>query len=62
MHSISYLVSQYPNLTAAAMALKVHREQLKRLVDAGALYDSFSGEIWIKSKTKLSLPDDKKGA
>lgn len=53
MLSIAYLVNQYPNLTAASLALKVHREQLKRLVDAGALYDEASGEVWIRSKTKI---------
>jgi hypothetical protein len=53
---MSYLVSQYPNLTAAALALKVHREQLTRLVDAGALYDANSGEVWIRSKTKIKTP------
>ena len=59
MHSMSYLVSQYPNLTAAAVALKVHREQLKRLVDAGAMYDAASSEVWIRSKTRIQMEQGK---
>ena len=59
MQKLKNLVSQYPNLTAAAIALKVHREQLKRLVDAGAMYDAASGDVWIRSKTKIQMEQGK---
>jgi ActR/RegA family two-component response regulator len=59
IQQLKTLASQYPNLTAAAMALKVHREQLKRLVDAGALCVPLTGEVWIMSKTKLKTENDK---
>jgi hypothetical protein len=60
MYSISYLISQYQTINAAAKALGVHREQLKRLADAGAIYDAFSGDVWIKSKTKLDKAETAK--
>jgi hypothetical protein len=59
MQQLKNIVNQYPNLTAAAMALKVHREQLKRLVDADALCSPLTGEVWIMSKTKLKVENGK---
>ena len=53
MQPIRRLINQHPNLSAAAKALGVHREQLKRLYDADALCSPLTGEVWIMSKTKL---------
>lgn len=54
METLKPLVGQYENLNAAAKKLGVHREQLKRLVDKGALYND-KGDIFIPSKTKLKF-------
>lgn len=54
MKPLKTLIEQRENLNAAAKKLGVHREQLKRLVDKGALYND-KGDIFIPSKTKLKL-------
>ena len=55
MQLIETLINGYPNLNAAANALGVHREQLKRLVDKGALYNEQTGVVFIPSPTKLNI-------
>ena len=56
MKPIRDLVNQYPNLNAAALALKIHREQLKRFYDADAMYSPYLGEVWTRSPAKIILP------
>ena len=59
MVSVRDLIAKYPSIYAAAKALGVNRRQLKRLVDAGAMYDAASGEVWIRSKTKIQMEQGK---
>lgn len=46
------MVNRYPSRNAAAMALGTSQQQLKNLIEAGALVDEH-GQVWIKSKTVL---------
>jgi len=55
MKQLKTLINQHDNLNAAARALGVHREQLKRLVDKGALYNEQTGVVFIPSPTKLNI-------
>jgi len=59
MTPIRQILNQYPTIYAAAKALGVNRRQLKRLVDADAMYDAASGEVWIRSKTKIQTEQEK---
>ena len=55
MKPIKQLAKQYKTTNQAALALRVSHSTLKRLIDADALYNEFTGEVWIMSKTKLDL-------
>lgn len=59
MKTLKSLKEQYGTCNAAGQALGVHQHQLKRLIDKGALYNA-SGEIYIPSKTKISIKDNQK--
>ena len=54
MKSIRDLVKTYPTVGAAAIDLKVHRDQLVRWINADALYNVM-GEVWTPGKNKLTL-------
>ena len=50
---IKKIISLYPSTRAAALSLHVSDVQLKRLADKDSLVDG-SGQVYIKSKTKLN--------
>lgn len=54
MRAIKSLTDQYKSYYEAGKRLNVNPQQLKRLVDKGALY-SDNGDVFIPSKTKLKL-------
>lgn len=54
MKSIKQLIDQDQSTYAAAKAFNVTATQLHRLIEAGAMVDE-SGQVWIKSKTKLKV-------
>lgn len=54
MKPINQVLQQHKSTYAAAKHHEVAAIQLTRLADSGALVDE-SGQVWIKSKTKLNL-------
>lgn len=52
MQKLEKYLSQYRSYYAAGKGTGVNAQQLKRLVDNGALVDA-EGGVWIKSKTKI---------
>lgn len=54
MKTLKSLIDQHKSYYEAGKKLNVNAQQLKRLVDKGALYND-KGEIFIPSKTKLAL-------
>ena len=54
MIELKELTGQYKSYYEAGKQLGVNAQQLKRLVDKGALYNS-NGDVFIPSKTKLKL-------
>ena len=59
MKTLKSLKDQYGTCNAAGKALGVHSHQLARLISKGALYND-NGEIYIPSKTKISIKDNQK--
>ena len=51
---IAQLIDKHKSTYAAAKAFNVKATQLHRLADAGAMVDA-SGQVWIKSNTKLEV-------
>lgn len=55
MNALKSLIDKYKNYADAGKKLgNVNPQQLKRLVDKGALYND-EGEVYILSQTKLKL-------
>lgn len=55
MKKLKTLIGKYKNYADAGKSLgNVNQQQLKRLVDKGALYNK-EGDIYIPSQTKLKL-------
>lgn len=54
MKTLKSLIDQHKSYYEAGKNLNVNAQQLKRLIDKGALYND-KGEIFIPSKTKLKL-------
>jgi hypothetical protein len=54
MIPIKVVIRRYKSTYAASKDLKVTATQLDRLSNVGAMVTD-SGEVWIKSKTVLSL-------
>lgn len=56
MKTLKSLIEQHKSYYEAGKKLNVNAQQLKRLVDKGALYND-KGEIFIPSKTKLTFTE-----
>lgn len=54
MKSLKSLIDQHKSYYEAGKKLNVNAQQLKRLVDKGALY-SDNGDVFILSKTRIKL-------
>ena len=54
MKTLKYLIDQHKSYYEAGKQLNVNAQQLKRLVDKGALYND-DGKVFIPSKTKLEI-------
>ena len=54
MKTLKTLTEKYKSYYEAGKDLNVNAQQLKRLVDKGALYND-KGDVFIPSKTKLKL-------
>lgn len=54
MKTLKSLIDQHKSYYEAGKQLNVNAQQLKRLVDKGALYND-KGEVYIPSQTKLEL-------
>lgn len=54
MKTLKSLIDQYKSYYEAGKKLNVNAQQLKRLVDKGALYND-KGEVYIPSQTKLEI-------
>ena len=61
MKALKQITSQYPSYYAAGKDLNVNAQQLKRLVDKGALVDEVSGVIYIPSQTVIKKAASKRG-
>lgn len=56
MKTLKSLIDQHKSYYEVGKKLNVNAQQLKRLVDKGALYND-KGEIFIPSKTKLTFTE-----
>lgn len=54
MKTLKSLIDQHKSYYEAGKKLNVNAQQLKRLVDKGALYND-KGEVYIPSQTKLEI-------
>lgn len=61
MKLLEKITSKYPSYYAAGKDLNVNAQQLKRLVDKGALVDEKSGVVYIPSQTTIKKAASKRG-
>lgn len=54
MKTLKSLIDQHKSYYEAGKKLNANAQQLKRLVDKGALYND-KGEVYIPSQTKLEI-------
>lgn len=54
MKTLKSLIDQHKSYYEAGKKLNVNAQQLKRLVDKGALYND-DGKVYIPSQTKLGV-------
>lgn len=58
MKQIGDIIGKFKSVYSAAKHYKVLANQISRLIKAGAIVDE-SGQVWIKSKTRLvGAPDN----
>jgi hypothetical protein len=57
MKSLESLKEKHGTVHAAAVTHKVNPVQFARLIGNGAIYDEYSGQVYIPSKTKLTFKE-----
>jgi len=60
MKQISEIIGKFISVYAAAKHYNVSANQISRLIKSGAMVDE-SGQVWIKSKTRLVGASDYDG-